>query len=137
MEPLKLTIDTGAVTVDVYDADGSVIGQFRFNPADIDLATRYQRVMKELGQLEVPADAGSEEMLALTDKLKEQMNYLLNYSVSEGLFAKCNPLTLTGDGDFYVENVLDGIAGLINSQTSQRVERKRAKIRKATAKYHK
>ncbi|MCD8047114.1 MAG: hypothetical protein LUD80_00725 [Clostridiales bacterium] len=53
------------------------------------------------------------------------------------MFAKCNPLTLTADGDFYVENVLDGIAGLINSQTSQRVERKKAKIRKATAKYHK
>ncbi|MCD8047115.1 MAG: hypothetical protein LUD80_00730 [Clostridiales bacterium] len=82
MEPLKLTIDTGAVTADVYDTDGSVIGQFRFNPADIDLAARYQQVVKALGQMKVHADAGSEEMLALTDRLKEQMDYLLNYNVS-------------------------------------------------------
>lgn len=53
------------------------------------------------------------------------------------MFAVCNPLTLVSDGDFYVEKVLEGIGNLIEQVTNQRLEKKKTKIQKATAQYHK
>lgn len=134
----QLKTDTGAVTVPIIDEkDGEVIGSFKFNPNDLDIIKRYEKVVESLNAMSVPDNAGTEEIFVVTDEIKRQVDYLLNYNVSSELFAKCNPLTLTSNGDFYVENVLDGIAVIIEQATNQRIEKKKAKIRKATAKYHK
>ncbi len=134
----QLKIDAGAVTVPIIDEkDGEVIGRFKFNPNDLDIIKRYEKVVESLNAISVPENAGTEEIFVVTDEIKRQVDYLLNYNVSSELFAKCNPLTLTSDGNFYVENVLEGIAGIIEQATNQRIEKKKAKIRKATAKYHK
>lgn len=134
----ELRTDTGAVTVPVVDEkDGEVIGKFKFNPNDLDIVRRYGKVVEALGNVTVPEDAGTEDIFKASDEIKKQMDYLLNYNVSSELFAKCNPLTLTANGDFYIENIINGIAGIIEQATDQRLEKKKAKIRKATAKYHK
>lgn len=133
---LKLSVDTGSVLIDIEDR-GEKIGEFRFNPADIDIVRRYEKVAEFLDNTNLSQDAGAEEVLAFTDKIKEQFDYLLNYKVSNALFAKCNPLTPLANGDFYCEHVLEGIAGLIESVMGQRIAKKKAKIQKATAKYHK
>lgn len=134
----ELRTDTGAITVPVIDEkDGEIIGKFKFNPNDLDIVKRYEKVAVALGNITVPEDADTEEILKISDEIKKQFDYLLNYNVSAELFAKCNPLTLTANGDFYVENIINGIAGIIEQATDQRLEKKKAKIRKATAKYHK
>jgi hypothetical protein len=43
---------------------------------------------------------------------------------------------LTANGDFYAENVLTGITNLIEKTMDTRLKAKRAKIAKATEKYH-
>lgn len=133
---LKLSVDTGSVLIEVEDR-GEKIGEFRFNPADIDIVRRYEKVADFLDRSQISETAGSEEVLEFADKLKEQFDYLLNYKVSDALFAKCNPLTPLANGDFYCEHVLEGIAGMIEKETGQRLAKKKAKIQKATAKYHK
>ena len=45
-ETMKLTVDTGAVQVDVEDKDGKKIGEFRFNPMDSNILLRYQKVVE-------------------------------------------------------------------------------------------
>lgn len=133
---LKLNVDTGSVLIDIEDR-GEKIGEFRFNPADIDIVRRYEKVAEYLDSTKIEESAGAEEVLAFTDKIKEQFDYLMNYKVSDALFAKCNPLTPLSNGDFYCEHVLEGIAGLIEKEMGQRIAKKKAKIQKATAKYHK
>lgn len=133
---LKLSVDTGSVLIDIEDR-GEKIGEFRFNPADIDIVRRYEKVAEYLDNTKIEESAGAEEVLAFTDKIKEQFDYLMNYKVSDALFAKCNPLTPLANGDFYCEHVLEGIAGLIEKEMGQRIAKKKAKIQKATAKYHK
>ncbi len=76
-----------------------------------------------------------EEVNKLSDGIGKQFDYLLGYNVSEGLFNKCGPLTIIKNGDFFFENVLEGIGGLIEKITQQRINKKLAKIRNATAKY--
>lgn len=135
-ETMKLSVDTGSVLIDIDDK-GEIIGQFRFNPNDIDIVKRYEKVAEALEAITVSEDAGADEILKVSDEIKVQFDYLLNYSVSSEIFSKCNPLTLTSNGDFYFESVIDGIAGLIERVMNERLKKKKAKISKATAKYHK
>ena len=135
-EVMTLSVDTGSVLINVDDK-GEVIGQFRFNPSDPDILRRYEAVVDAMNAIVIPEDAGADDMLRVSDEIKKQFDFLLNYNVSDGIFAKCNPFSMTAGGDFYFESVLDGIAGLIEKVTNQRIEKKRKKIEKATAKYHK
>lgn len=135
-EVMTLSVDTGSVLINVDDK-GDIIGQFRFNPSDMDILRRYESVVDVLNSITVADGAGAEEMLKISDEIKKQFDFLLNYNVSDGIFAKCNPFSLTADGNFYFENVMDGIAGLIEKTTNQRIAKKLKKIQKATSKYHK
>lgn len=135
-EIMKLSVDTGSVLVDIDDK-GEIIGRFKFNPNDLDIVRRYEKAAEALETISVPDDASAEELLKVSDEIKVQIDYLLNYNVSDEIFKKCNPFTLTTDGDFYAEKVIEGIAGLIEQVTNQRLEKKKAKIQKATSKYHK
>lgn len=133
-ETMKLSVDTGSALIEIDD-NGEIIGSFRFNPNDLDIVKRYESVLKQLDDIKVPDDADVDTMFALSDKIKELIDYLLNYKVSDEIFKKCNPFSPTKNGDFYVENVLDGIEKLIEKTMNTRIEKKQAKIRKATAKY--
>lgn len=134
-EVMKISVDTGSVLINIDDK-GEIIGQFRFNPSDIDIARRYEKVIDYLNSVSLNENPTDEEIFAFTDELKKQFDYLLNYNVSDEIFKKCNPLTPVSNGDFYCENVLSGIGNLIESVTKQRLQKKAAKIKKATAKYH-
>ena len=43
-EVMTLSVDTGSVLINVDDK-GEVIGQFRFNPSDLDILRRYEAVV--------------------------------------------------------------------------------------------
>lgn len=135
-EVMTLSVDTGSVLINVDDK-GEIIGQFRFNPSDMDIVRRYETVVDALNAITIAEDAGADELLKISDEIKKQFDYLLNYNVSDGIFAKCNPFSMTAGGDFYFENVLDGIAGLIEKTTNQRIEKKKKKIKKAIAEINK
>lgn len=135
---LELKLDAGFVTVPIIDEkDGGTLGHLKFNPNDFDIITRYESVAKELESIQIDKDSGENALFEVSDKIKEQIDYLLNFNVSGEVFAVCNPLTLVSDGDFYVEKVLEGIGNLIEQVTNQRLEKKKTKIQKATAQYHK
>ena len=131
-EKMTLNVDTGSVLIAVMDRDEK-IGEFRFNPYDLDIIKRYEQVAKILENLRASENPGPKEVLAFGDKIKEQFDYLFNYKVSDAIFAKCNPLTPLSDGEFYYIRVLDGIVGLMEKAANQRT----AKISEATAKYRK
>lgn len=135
-EIMTLSVDTGSVLINIEDK-GDIIGQFRFNPADIDIAKRYKKVIDSMNKIEISENSSDEEIFKATDEIKNQFDYLLNYNVSGEIFKKANPLTPTANGDFYCENVLDGIREIIEKTTEERLEKKVAKINKATKKYHK
>lgn len=144
-EVMKLRVETGAVTVNVEDERGEVIGSFDFNPSDSNILSRYSKVVDFFNAITFDSNAPDEEQIAQMDKLnsdiKAQFDYLLGYNVSEGLFGLCGPLTVTKSGDFFFEQVMEGVGGIIEKVTKKRLDKKMAKIRKAVAaapgsKYH-
>mgnify|MGYP004579516675 FL=1 len=140
-ETMKLTVDTGAITIELVDEKGREIGTFDFNPSDSNIIRRYKEVVEHFGEISQSIrDAGGlgeEEVGRISDEIAQQIDYLLGYNVSEHVFCRLGALTITGNGDLYFERVLDGIADVIEKITSQRVEKKLARVRKATEKYSK
>ena len=137
MEELRRKVKTGALNVILTNEDDEEIGRFPFNPVDLNIVRRYEEVVANLEKMELPEDATEQDILELSDKLEEQIDYLLNSKASKSVFAICNPLTLTESGDFFIENIIVEIADIIEQVTDQRIEKKQAKIKRATSKYHK
>ena len=141
-DALKLQVETGAVTVELEDEHGNALGSFDFNPADSNILKRYGAVVEFFNAVDIRTDGLTEEeqiaqMNKLSDDIAGQFDYLLGGNVSESIFAVCGPLSVTGGGDFFFETVLTGVGGIIERVTQKRLDKKLAKIRKATAKYSK
>ena len=111
MEELRRKVKTGALNVVLTNEDDAEIGRFSFNPVDLNIIRRYEEVVANLEKMEVPEDATEKDILELSDRLEEQIDYLLNSKASKSVFAICNPLTLTESGDFFIENIIVEIAG--------------------------
>ena len=137
MEELRRKVKTGALNVVLTNEDDTEIGRFSFNPVDLNIIRRYEEVVANLEKMEVPEDATEKDILELSDRLEEQIDYLLNSKASKSVFAICNPLTLTESGDFFIENIIVEIADVIEQVTDQRIKKKQAKSKRATSKYHK
>jgi len=138
-ENYKLKIDTGAITIPVQDEDGEELGSIKFNPADMDIIVRYQNGIDQFSNIELSNDENLtiEEYKSVCDQIKAIYDYIFAYNVSEVVFAKSSPLTPLKNGEFYCENVLNGMIGIVEKVIDKRIEKKMAKIKKATSKYHK
>ena len=140
-EVSKLRVETGALSVEVEDELGQVIGAFSFNPADSNILKRYGAVVDFFNGVSFDEAMPEEEQIAamnaLADDIAGQFDFLLGAGVAEGLFKQCGSLTVTKNGDFFFEQVLEGVGALIESVTKKRLDKKLAKIKKATEKYEK
>lgn len=134
---MSLQVSTGAQLIELKNENGRKIGEFEFIPTALGIIERYKEVASFFDGYQFPKEPTEEDLLALEKGVKEQFDKLFNYPVSDGIFEKCYALTVVEDGDFFFEKVLDGISGLIEQTMKVRVERKKQKIRKYTAKYKK
>ena len=136
-EVMKLQVDTGAITVDVEDEKGNSVGQFEFNPADSNILKRYGAVVDFFNAVTfddtLPEDEQITQMNKLADDIGAQFDFLLGYPVAESVFRRCGPLSVMRNGEFFFESVLEGIGGIIEKVTAQRLDKKLKKISKAAA----
>ncbi len=137
----RITIDTGAKNYELLDKDGQRLGVFKFHPSDTRIISRYEKVVEFFESTEfqnsVSEEEAAQQIVEIDKKICEQFDFLLCYPVSKGLFEGCGPLSLTDDGDYYFEKVLEVIVNIVEAATSQRVKKKLEKVNKATAKYNK
>ena len=123
--------------IDIVDSKGNVTGGFYWNPADLDIVKRYEKVAAEFEKIQLPEGEDIDKMYAISDKVKEQFDYLLNTNASEALFAGANPFTPRPDGTLLCEYVLSAVAGFIEKELDVRVRKTSAKVKKYTDKYKK
>lgn len=140
-ERMKLSVNTGAIVIDVENEVGEKLGEFTLNPTDTGILSRRERMAAFLAGVTLPEGQAEAERMEgikrLDAAIMEQFNLLLAYDVSDGIFGRCAPLTLLKNGEFYYQNVLRGIDGLITKAMEKRVADKLKKVDRATAKYHK
>lgn len=118
------------------DSDGGILFTLHFNP-DLDIARRYEKTVDFLnnmfeGQDEKDIDA----FFAKSDELKEQLNEMFGSDISTPIFSVMNPFTPLENGKFYVEEIIEKLGQIVESELNVRVKRVQSRQSKYTAKYH-
>ena len=130
----ELVLDTRE-WIEIKDTRGNVTGGFYWNPSDLDVANRCEKVVEVFEKLHVVENAWYEDLFKVSDEIKKQFEYLLNTDVS-ALF-QINPLSPRPDGTLYAEYLLDVITTFIETEMDVRIKRTSARIKKYTGKYKK
>ena len=136
----KIVVDRGLEQYTIEDKNGTVLGKFEMNPADVELVKRYEHVVEAVSHIADNVDESKDIVdivKEMEEELDKQIDYLFNSNVSQSFFSITSPFTVLANGEFFVENVLNAIGKLIESETGKRFEKVQTKIGKYTSKYHK
>ncbi len=136
----KIVVDRGLEEYTIEDKNGTVLGKFEMNPADVELLKRYEHVAEAVSHIADDVDESKDIVdivKEMEEKLNNQIDYLFNSNVSQIFFSITSPFTVLPNGEFFVENVLNAIGKLIEAETGKRFKKVQAKIGKYTSKYHK
>lgn len=136
----KIVVDRGLEEYTIEDKNGTVLGKFEMNPADMELVKRYEQVAEAVSHIADNVDESKDivDIVAeMEEKLNKQIDYLFNSNVSQSFFSITSPFTVLANGEFFVENVLNSIGKLIEAETGKRFAKVQTKINKYTSKYHK
>lgn len=136
----KIVVDRGLEEYTIEDKNGTVLGKFEMNPADVELVKRYEHVAEAVRNIADDVDESKDIVdivKEMEEKLNNQIDYLFNSNVSQIFFSITSPFTVLPNGEFFVENVLNAIGSLIKAETGKRFKKVQTKIGKYTSKYHK
>lgn len=136
----KIVVDRGLEEYTIEDKNGTVLGKFEMNPADVELVKRYEHVAEAVSHITDDVDESKDIVdivKEMEEKLNNQIDYLFNSNVSQIFFSITSPFTVLPNGEFFVENVLNAIGSLIEAETGKRFKKVQTKIGKYTSKYHK
>lgn len=123
--------------IDIVDSKGNVTGGFYWNPADLDIVRRYEKVTAEFENIQLPEGDDIGKLYAASDKVSELFDYLLNTHAAADLFAGANPFTPRPDGTLLCEYVMNVLASFIEKELDVRIRKTSAKVKKYTEKYKK
>lgn len=147
----SIEIDDGFVEVEVKNQFGEHVGAIRINPGDINIIAREEEAERKIKQiLEEVQDAASEEgededvierkLLELDAKIKEQIDILFDYKVSETIFKNQHCLAVS-HGRYYIERLLEAfepvIAKIVEKETKESQKRMDKYLKKYTTQDHK
>ena len=142
---LSITVDDGYKRVPINNTAGEEIGVFYFNPTDIGIIERYNRMAETFDAITEPLqavnggengenEASEEEQLAALKeaekRLYEAVNELFGGDFAGAFFGKVNPFSPV-NGAFYCEQALSAVGQFI----SQQFDAETAKFAKRVEKY--
>lgn len=135
MSTSQFIIDDGLHDVVFKNSNGEVFSEFSFNPSDTGLLSRYDSFIEFLEGLEIKDDEDTaSQILSFEKSIKEKIDELFNRNVSESIFETYSPCTIFQNGDMFIEVVIKHMGDVIEKETDNRLKKKVAKIKKATAK---
>lgn len=131
-----IIIDDGSKRIEFKNNNDEVFAEFSFNPADPTIVTRYDEMIKFLQNYDYDKEEDSIEFIKrFNDDVAKAFNDLFRKDVATGLFKTYAPMSIMGNGDFYAEVLIYHIGQIIEKELDVKIKEKRAKIKKATAKY--
>lgn len=143
---LNITVDDGYQCVPITNKYGEEIGLFKFNPTDIGIIERYNRLADTFDSITEPLNAVStvdsddddeidakriEALNEATKRLYDAVDELFGGNAAEAFFGKVNPFSPV-DGMFYCENVLQAVGAFIGAQFDTETKKMSARVEKYT-----
>lgn len=125
-----IIIDDGSIKAVIKNKQDKELGTLYFNPSDMGMMNRWEEFIDKMDEIDSISDENfndvSSQIISNIDEL---------FKGASSFFEVTHPLSLSQDGDFYFEKVVDVLGNLVEEQTNQRIERKLKKIEKVTGKY--
>lgn len=137
-EVRDLVIDDGLKTYRIVNKQGEELGVFKLNPADISIAYRYDDFIEYLNNLMPSLEGEGSEVEAMRkaeEGVKEKMNELFHADVSGKFFSIMSPFSPLASGEFFIENVLAVLGGVIEQELGVRTKKLNARLQKHVGKY--
>ena len=137
----ELIFDEGFKEFNINGDPGRVI---RFNPTDISIIERAQKVKKEIGEevkrldkLEINDDEAVAKAVEEVNKIiKEKINYIFGSDVSETVFGVQSPLA-SANGITLAERFIAAAIPVIQKEIEDEDKKSKARMSKYTERYHK
>ena len=144
--PLSITVDDGYQRIPINNKYGDEIGVFYFNPTDIGIIERYNKLADTFDAITEPLQDvqdddkdGNEEseakQLAALNEAKERLyaavDELFGGNAAEAFFGKVHPFSPV-DGNFYCETVLKNVGQFISEQFDVETKKMSARVQQYT-----
>ena len=142
-----IIIDDGYKRIPIRNELGEQIGEFRFNPTDINIVNRYNEIAGKFEEVVKPlANAGidgngegtdDESIMLLNeaeDRMIELMDYLLGSDSKDAFFKKVHAFSPSG-GQFYCEKVFEAVGAYITKKFNKEIAATSARLEKHTHGY--
>ena len=143
---LMISIDDGFQRVPINNKYGDEIGVFYFNPTDIGIIERYNKLADTFDAITEPLEAVKidengpddemdsryiEALGEAKERLYDAVNELFGGNAAEAFFGKVHPFSPV-DGNFYCENVLQAVGEFISKQFDSETKKLSARVEKYT-----
>ena len=139
---LGIVVDDGYKRVPITNTYGDEIGVFYFNPTDIGILERYNKMAATFDAITEPLNAvadveddDNEEYIKALDEAKERLyaavNELFGGDAAGAFFGKVNPFSPM-DGQFYCEQVLQRVGEFISEQFDAETAKFAERVKKYT-----
>ncbi len=148
MKPIGIKIDDGRRRVPITNNYDDEVGVFYFNPTDINIIERYNKLAKNFDEILKPledlpdADEDNDEndekrleaMNEARDRLNNAVNELFGADCAGAFFGTIHPFSPV-EGKFYCEVVLESVGQYISEQFKKETEKVSQRVEKYTNRY--
>ena len=151
IKPMGIKIDDGRRRVPITNEYDDEVGVFYFNPTDINIIERFNKLAKDFENILEPltslpdfdenADENSDnnklyrEAMKISElRLNKAVNELFGGDAASTFFGQINPFSPV-DGKFYCELVLESVGRYISEQFKKETEKISNRVEKYTGKY--
>lgn len=123
------------------DASGNSLFTISFHASDIAIIHRYDEVVEYLNKLDLSglqsSENTSEELARVENELAEQLNKMFNSDIADPIYGVMSPFAPLSSGKLYIEEIIEKLGDLIETETGARLKKVQSRMSKYTAKYQK
>lgn len=143
---LNITVDDGYRRIPINNSYGDEIGVFYFNPTDMGIIERYNRLADTFDTITEPIEAlnfgpdgedepsvaqQTEALKEAENRLYEAVNELFGGDFAGAFFGKVNPFSPV-NGSFYCEEALRRVGEFISAQFDAETKKFDERVKKYT-----
>lgn len=123
------------------DASGKPLFTISFHASDIAIIHRYDEVVEYLNKLDLSglqsSENTSEELARVENELASQLNKMFNSNIADPIYSVMSPFTPLASGKLYIEEIIEKLGDLIETETGARLKKVQSRMSKYVAKYQK
>lgn len=121
----QLTVTSDAEAIEIKDEFGRELGTLYISPSDMNMPNRIQesyteiqKILEEAAGIKIGStenwqtDPAFQELRKVGDKVISLFNYMFNANYKD-IFGDLNPLTPLKNGQFQIENLLEGLLPIV------------------------